>query len=214
MKKFLAIILAVLMLVSVTACGKKDETEASEGAGANKGGSSVSAKKEYDEGPVADIKWKLEEGVLTVSGEGRMPNFYNEKDQLLDRPWEKSIDEITAVVIENGITYISPLAFMFCRNMTSVTLPSSVVAIGRSAFYCCYDLAELTIPGGVKMIGDYAFKGCSSLPQITFKGKASAWNEISLGTEAVGVPKIVCTDGEIRLSEETLAPAETAPAQQ
>ena len=203
MKKLLAIILAAFMLVSVSACGKKDDSPEKAGAGKDKDDKVSSEKQDHDEGPVAELTWEISaDGVLTVNGKGRMPEYYNETDMLIDRPWEKDTDKISSVVIGEGITSVSSRAFMFCRNMVSVSIPDSVTSVGDDAFYCCYDLAEITLPSSVKRIGAFAFKGCAALPQIGFRGTMSQWSKISLGEEAVPVPKAVCTDGEVRLAAE------------
>ena len=49
------------------------------------------------------LTWKFENGVLTISGEGDMYNY--------SFPWDALKDEITSVVIENGVTSIGNYAF-------------------------------------------------------------------------------------------------------
>lgn len=43
-------------------------------------------------------------------------------------------DDITSVVIENGVTNIGNYAFYNCGNLTSVTIGSDVKTIGLHAF--------------------------------------------------------------------------------
>jgi hypothetical protein len=118
--------------------------------------------------------WRMEDGVLTVSGTGAM-----ESD--LSAPWSDYADQITKVVIENGITNICESAFFDCINLTSITIPETVTEIGISAFDGCSSLTEITIPVSVTAIGDYAFFLCDSLTDVYFAGTKAQWNEITVG---------------------------------
>ncbi|MBR1520755.1 MAG: leucine-rich repeat domain-containing protein [Bacteroidaceae bacterium] len=46
-------------------------------------------------------------------------------------------EEVTDLVIPNGVTSIGGRAFRNCRGLTSVTIPNSVTSIGESAFKDC-----------------------------------------------------------------------------
>ncbi|MBQ7230869.1 MAG: extracellular solute-binding protein, partial [Oscillospiraceae bacterium] len=81
--------------------------------------------------------WSLtDDGVLTFSGEGAMKN-YTYKSEM---PWYGYFDQITAVVIEEGVT-----------------------SIGSYAFYGMPKLERIEIASTVTTIGDYAFKGSEKL---------------------------------------------------
>ena len=60
-------------------------------------------------GTTGSLKWELKIGVLTVSGIGEMPNY--KTGNTLDRPWSWAENEITSVVIGEGITNIGGHAF-------------------------------------------------------------------------------------------------------
>ena len=86
-----------------------------------------------------DFSWSLENGVLTISGHGDMPNYtlgYN-REYYITAPWDSSRTLITTVVINNGITSIGNYAFYMCESLTSITIPNSVTSIGRNAFEEC-----------------------------------------------------------------------------
>ena len=133
-------------------------------------------------GTTGDCTWTLDGTVLTISGNGKMEKNYINKYP----SWGLSI---TKVVIENGVTSISGMAFADCKSLTSVTIPDSVTSIGSHAFsyctsltsitipdsitnindgtfLCCRSLTSVNIPDSVKSIGDQAFLGCTSLTSI------------------------------------------------
>jgi len=111
------------------------------------------------------LSWSLEDGTLTISGTGAMPDyFYNGSD--ITTPWNSYQNSITTVVIEDGVTSIGINAFSSCSSLTSVTIPNSVTSIGDSAFCGCTSLTSVTIPNSVTSIGDSAFVNCTSLASI------------------------------------------------
>ena len=106
------------------------------------------------------LTWELsEDGVLTISGTGAMPNYAY-------APWEDNKTSIKKVVILNGVTTIGDYAFDGCSSLTGKNIPDGVTTIGDWAFYECSSLEEITIPDSVTTIGDWAFFGCSSLEEI------------------------------------------------
>lgn len=76
-------------------------------------------------------------------------------------------EDVTKVVIQDGVTFIDDYAFYYRRWLTSITMPDSITSIGNYAFYWCIKLASVTIGNGVTTIGDQAFFHCVSLTSIT-----------------------------------------------
>lgn len=76
-------------------------------------------------------------------------------------------DDLTSVVVPEGVTSIAYGAFSGCSNLTSVTLPSALINIGGAAFHNCTSLQSLQIPPSVSSIGPDVFLGCTSLREIT-----------------------------------------------
>ena len=147
----------------------------------------------------ADLIWELDvNGCLTLTGSGAMYNY-----EIGSAPWASYRDDITQVVIPEGVTRIGNGAFVLCR-LTSVTLPGSLRSIGENAFLCCFDLTSLTVPDGVTSIercafqscsklasvklhdsvttiDAYAFAGCDALKNVYYTGTAAQWAAISIG---------------------------------
>ena len=78
------------------------------------------------------------------------------------------MDNVTTVVIPDGITQIGKSAFKNCSSLAgSIALPNSVTNIGDSAFYGCSGITSIVISENVKAISDYAFFNCSAITSIT-----------------------------------------------
>ena len=89
-------------------------------------------------------------------------------------------EEITNLVIPEGVTSIGKYAFSDCSGLTSVSLPSSVTSIGKYAFYGCSGLTEIVIPEGVTSIGSNAFYNCTNLTSLTINTQAGyVWQKAS-----------------------------------
>ena len=123
---------------------------------------------EYDAHPfdpndyiIDNVEWSLADGVLTISGSGKMDNYSDGNS-----PWYNDREEITKVIVEKGITSIGDYAFKGCNSLTSIEIPNSVTNIGSLAFNGCNNLISIEISSSVTSIGNYAFSGCSKLTKI------------------------------------------------
>ena len=142
MKKVLACLLAMVMLVSLLPLGAV----------------SVSAATS---GKTGACKWSLQGSTLTISGSGKMGDYDSEMDEYA--PWGM---EITKVIIKSGVTSIGDEAFAGCEWLESVSIPSTVTKIGESAFVLCSSLEKIVLPAGLKTIEDTAFSFCTALTTI------------------------------------------------
>ena len=130
-------------------------------------GLSANAEKSGSCGP--NLKWHLtDDGVLTITGKGAMYDYSY-------TPW--SYDDLTRVIIGNGVTTIGKNAFVGRSSLTYVTIPNSVTTIGSSAFNYCTSLTSVTIPNSVTTIGDEAFYDCSSLTSVTIPNSVTTIGE-------------------------------------
>ena len=108
-----------------------------------------------------DLRWTLENGVLTVSGTGAMWDFTP-----TSTPWYGQTGQVTQVVLEPGVTSIGNYAFFCCDKLTAVSIPEGVTVIGDGAFIACQSLAGITLPDGLRRIGSSAFSSCRQLQSI------------------------------------------------
>lgn len=113
-----------------------------------------------EKGKTGDCLWSLENGVLTVSGSGRMEDYSGSEAA----PWGT---DVRRVVFDGRIESIGSYAFAGC-TLTELTVPDSVTQIGEKAFWYCYGLTRATLGDGVSEIGSYAFAGCWDLRSVSF----------------------------------------------
>ena len=105
-----------------------------------------------------NISWTLSsDGVLTVSGEGAMPNWSDGSET----PWAAVRSSVQSVVVERGVTDVGSFAFAGCKNLTGVSFSDTVGYIGAYVFYDCSSLSYVFIPAGVYHIMPSAFVGSS-----------------------------------------------------
>ena len=143
---------------------------------------SVSAAEVVDSGTCGDnLTWSLDsDGTLTISGSGKMKDYYVYDGSTSTPPWYSYRIQIKAVVISDGVTSIGSSAFEGCSSLTSTDIPDGVTSIGDSAFHNCSSLTSINIPDGVTSIGDWAFHNCSSLKDV-YISDVEAWLNISFG---------------------------------
>ncbi|WP_245250499.1 leucine-rich repeat protein [Youngiibacter multivorans] len=77
-------------------------------------------------------------------------------------------EELTSVVIPNGVIDIGVGSFAGCSNLKRVMFPESLESIGRSSFGGCTRLVSVTIPESVTRIGSSAFAKCERLIEAWF----------------------------------------------
>ena len=126
--------------------------------------------------------WNITGGVLTITGSGESEDYYWVGDSGTSAPWDSQREEITKIIVGEGITGLHGVAFGFCINVTEIVLPGTLTTIGNTVFDGCFSLTEITVPDGVTSIGDCAFYDCLSLTTIhlpdtlTAIGNMAFWN--------------------------------------
>ena len=165
----------------------------------------VSAEPDLDgQSPQNDVcgstlTWELNDGVLTISGEGIMYSFgangapwYNRRDSIktviigdkvtrIGRYAFFDCPALTEVTIGSGVTSIYSFAFSSCASLTSVAIPDTVTNIANNAFEKCTALKEITIGRGLKAVQGSAFL-LSGLEDVYYNGTKEQWNKISISS--------------------------------
>ena len=131
----------------------------------------------YDESSTGkcgdNLTWTLyDNGELIITGIGDMYDYTAESV-----PWKNYKNNITALVLDEGITSITDNAFSGCSGFTgSLTIPDTVTSIGSFAFCDCSGITgSLILPDGITSIGSNAFDGCSG-----FTGSLTIPNTVTL----------------------------------
>jgi len=99
------------------------------------------------------------EGTLIISGTGMIEDPLKD-DQVVSK------EEITSVVIQDGISGIGDYAFSQYTNLTNILIPNSVTYVGNHAFEQCSNLTSISIPDSVSYVGSYAFYRCGQLREV------------------------------------------------
>ena len=118
--------------------------------------------------------WVLtDDGVITFTssgetlenGESNLKNYWK-VGGVLTLPWGAYADQITKVVINDGIHDLGQMAFYELPNLTEVQLGKDVTEIRNYCFKNCSSLTTINLEG-VDFIREGAFYGCSALENIT-----------------------------------------------
>lgn len=177
-----------------------------------------------------NVTWSFVNGTLTISGTGPMAD-YEEYDEegvlyLYDPPWwkispgktqEENQEQITGLVIEEGVTTVGMGAFRDLSNLKTVSLPTTLTAIGEDAFPFS-GLEEIEIPDSVTTIDTYAFAG-TGLTEVKLPASLEnigKWAFYNTPLKRVDIPASVTSIGErafyecLSLAEFTVDEANTA----
>ena len=118
-----------------------------------------------------NVTWEVSGTTITISGNGAMANFDSpHMGYGTPAPWLAAYaDDITSIVIEEGVTTVGEYAFEDCKIVESISIPASVTSIGKMAFYSCgytddWTTTDLTVTiasgSNLETIGNSAFEYC------------------------------------------------------
>lgn len=81
--------------------------------------------------------------------------------------------DLSSVTIPGSITTIEIGAFFSCENLTKLILEDGVTKVGEGAFRFCSSLTKVEFPASIIEIGPYAFFGCNSLETVKISDMVS-----------------------------------------
>lgn len=179
MKKVLAIVLALMSVLFLTACGTTSAPPA-----AAPEATAIPKADEVLEEVEEQLVAALESVTATEESEPSLgldiSGFVGTKE-IGDYSFELHGDHavlkfaskfnpdvtIPAEVEGQPVTAIGDEAFQGAPTFVSITLPDTVTSIGGEAFRGCGDLASLTLPATVTSIGPWAFDGTPWFESLT-----------------------------------------------
>ena len=102
----------------------------------------------------SDITWYYQDNVLVLKGTGEMSDY--DRDGVIS-PWRsyedgQIEDQISWVIVGDGITGIGKNAFYNCGGISRVTFPETLKTIKDMAFAQCENLKEVTLPASLERI--------------------------------------------------------------
>ncbi|MBP5364581.1 MAG: leucine-rich repeat protein [Bacteroidales bacterium] len=114
-----------------------------------------------------DVSWSYnsETKTLTISGTGEM-NSYDQYNEDPGTPWYSLRNDITTLVVSDGVTSIGNAAFQGLSALTAVQFGNDIVSINDAGFCRCSSLTGVVLPEGLTYLGYYVFQYCSSLGEI------------------------------------------------
>jgi hypothetical protein len=127
-----------------------------------------------ESGTTGPLTWSLDDGRLTISGTGAMPDYFSAGNA----PWYSYRSSVRAVVIGEGVTSIGSCAFSQCSSLATVTIGGSVASIGASAFELCSALTSIAVPESVENIGFGAFLECANLVSVDVAAGNSTYSSL------------------------------------
>lgn len=169
MNKWISAILILIMVLSMAACGSSSGDRP--GKTTEPQTEPTVNELEQIRGQLADVQWTLEDGVLTISGVGAMPDYVmrsadNDIEMEVESPWFDRRLEIESLVIEEGITYVGAWAFSACDNLTEVSFPGTLIGFGRGAMGG-NSIQQIVFPDHIKYLGEGMMAGCEKLEKLT-----------------------------------------------
>ena len=124
-----------------------------------------------------NVTWSFANGTLTLSGSGATYEYgYGEGSSHPTVPWGTLRDQITKIVVNQGITRLGKELFEYCSQVTEVSLADGLEEIGKDTFLGCNAVTVLTIPYTVRKIED-TFR-CSGLTDFVVDSRNEYYSSV------------------------------------
>lgn len=123
------------------------------------------------------LEWSFADGVLTVTGSGPMTYWA----KAANVPWMPLMNQITSIVLPEGLTSIGSYAFWHCTGLTEkLVIPAAVTAVGANAFEGCTGLTEMEFLGDCPGFGISVFE--DDTIQLTTHCETRYWNGLVISS--------------------------------
>lgn len=160
-KKLISLIIALLVVMALTACGETNgETNKM-----TEDGNSVGVEDyfEWDGNYIValtDEGAKQKSIIIPERCEGFNGMIFADRE-----------NKATSVTFESNKDVELNGVFAGASNLKEIELPSELTVIGTQEFWICTSLEKITIPAGVSVIGANAFQDNTSLAEVIFAGE-------------------------------------------
>jgi hypothetical protein len=179
MKKILAIMLAVIMMLAIVSCSKNDD-----GVDANNKENVVVDEEIYVAEDGDEFKYATNAAgdyeIIGYSTTNMTPHKVEIPGSISDIDVTgiadgafKANNRISEIVIPDTVEYIGEFAFDGCTNLAKVTMGNAVTEIGVGAFSDCIVLTDVTLSSELTKIDRFTFWGCLKLEKIVIPAKAT-----------------------------------------
>lgn len=203
MKKFLALLLASLMLICLVACNKnKEEDDTTQNRNNKPVMEEVMTYENFsysaNENGMYEIVGYTPTSTELVSIE--VPAEIDGRAVVgIGKSAFKASKYLKEIKLPASITYVDDYAFYDCDYLSAISL-SSVTKIGMGAFENCSALESVTFSADLTEIGIAAFKDCAVLKDVVLPAKlpaisAGAFYNCDAITE-ISIPESVTTIGD------------------
>lgn len=160
------------------------------------------------------VSWTLNDGLLTISGTGPMPDYAEGQAPWLDQ-------EVYSLIIEDGVSSIGSNAFRGMAMLQDALIGPDVTTIDKTAFNDCPALADVIFRGDGHIIPSGTFSNCPKLSIFRFAGDMPTMEVGSLLTGYTGVMDNIITlqydksnttwENRLETSSFRAPPSSTAP---
>ena len=146
---------------------------------------SMTVPKQSKPIPDSSMSWAYENRVLTIYGNGTMPEWSEKKPA----PWHTAeiMENCEYVLLCGNIQSVGAYAFADLAALKTAVIPETALIIEEHAFSGCAAMETVLIPESLTEAGTAVFSGCPSLKTVYYAGTESDWNAIGF-TDAKPLP--------------------------
>ncbi len=164
MKKIIALIMAVVILTVMCACGEKTPAETTTAATTTETTSPVEKNIEIEDGELKSCTGQADEnGAYTVPS----------NISIIGEMCFGGDTTLKKIIIPASVEMIGSAAFSGCTSLEEVVIEDGVKTLGSHAFWGCTSLESIELPDSITIIPAYAFAYCTSLERITVGDKVT-----------------------------------------